>query len=191
MSEHLHSYTPAILQFDDRTEASLCQRDTREHLVLVLQHIFFAALRDIRCADRPGFALTMYFESESLWHADRRIVGVPPPTCATDERLSYEKSIRLRGYPQHRTSTESRHPALRRFGGAIRVTGGIVGIHGLPEWDNELLALTGSLCVRLMTHREVSYALDASEVAQRATGEDVDPCVRGLVWGLLDTVYAS
>lgn len=65
------------------------------------------------------------------------------------QSLSAEKSSRLRGHPDYRTSWQSREPEHDRYGGAIRTSNGyIFSFSGLPElWDEALMLAIASWSV--------------------------------------------
>lgn len=134
----------------------------------------------------------MYYEIAGGWVAEQRLIGTVPHEKQDKYRnLSWEKCVRLRGYPDHVCSMQTRLPECDRWGGGIKVRGGYVGISGLPETYDEVQVTSPSLCVGLISWEEAEHIMDASEEAQRETGKIVDPVARCLVWGLLDTVYGS
>jgi hypothetical protein len=172
--------------------ADLRDASARENLVQVVQHLFFTSLRANQCPDRDGFYLTMHYQACGGWVSEQRKIGTVPPDKEDKYRnFSREKCIRLSGYPDHVCSMQSRNPELDRYGGAIKVRGGFVGISGLPETYDEIGSTSASLCVGLISFEDAEAIMDASKKAQSSTGKEVYPVAQGLVLGLLDTVYGS
>ena len=173
--------------------ADLRDPATRQRLAHVARHLFLTSLQPNHCPDRGGFYLTMHYQSFfGDWESEQVAIGIVPEDKAEKYRnFSLEKCIRLRGYPDHVCSMQSRNPELNRWGGAIKVRGGFLGISVLPEAHDEVVGTIASLCVGLISFEEAEGIMDASEEAQRETGKKVDPVARSLVFGLLDTVYGS
>jgi hypothetical protein len=57
------------------------------------------------------------------------------------KRLSREKADRLRSFPDHISSSQSREPNSEKYAGAVRLENGmIIGFSGLPEmWDEAVV----------------------------------------------------
>ena len=83
-------------------------------------------------------------------------IGINPPE-KREKRfgLCQEKALRLYQNPSHKTSYQSRNPAERKYGGAVRVGNFIFSFSGIPdELDDEALMAFVAYKAGLLTQNE-------------------------------------
>jgi hypothetical protein len=77
--------------------------------------------------------------------------------------LAEEKVRRLSGHPEHISSWESRDTLNKRYGGAIRTSGGILGFSGLPEKVDEAFCIGLALLRELLSGNEALGIISVNE----------------------------
>ncbi len=139
------------------------QADIRDSVTLFL-HLINSHLETKDRHRKGGWLCILRPDGEVFIH--QRIGKTSSEKDERYKHLSAEKALRLHAHPGHRTSWQSRDPALDRWGGAIRtIDGWVFSFSGLPEaWDEALMiGIVGFIDVEVDEHRSELASPDARE----------------------------